>query len=70
MIWRNEDLEPLFDRLMSPYEAEQARIYQKALGMIKPVKELNGAFEDWSFRYVYYSDGSVEVVDFSSSNIE
>ena len=63
-MWGNKDIYPLFDRFMSPYEAEQARVYQKAMGIIKPVKELNGTFEGWSFRYVYYSDGSVEVVDF------
>ena len=55
--------EALFNRFMSPYEAEQAREYRKALGIIKPVEELNGTFEGWKFRQVRYSDDSIEMVD-------
>ena len=61
----NEELEKtLFNRIMSPYEAEQARVYKKALGMIKPVEEVNGSFEGWVFRRITYSDGSMEFASF------
>jgi hypothetical protein len=50
---------------MSPYEAEQAREFKKAHGIIKPVEELNGTFEGWKFRQVRYSDGSIEFVEFN-----
>lgn len=59
------DLYSVFNRFMSPYEAEQAREFKKAHGIIKPVEELNGTFEGWKFRQVRYSDGSIEFVEFN-----
>lgn len=55
------NVETIFNRLYSPYEAEQVRNFAKALGRIKLVSRQWANSEGFRLLLDTYSDGSIEI---------